>query len=349
MEAEVLSVKKIQDAILLEARVLKGKISKGDIIEASIDTARRIAIARNHTATHLLQSALRDVLGGHVQQQGSMVDADRLRFDFTHFKAMTEDELEKSEGLVGEYIRQALPVNVEEMAIAQAKKTGALAFFGEKYGQKVRVIKAGDKSIELCGGTHVKNTSEIKLFRIMRESSVASGVRRVEAATADYASAWELEHEKNKKEKIQALKNKQNEKAKDKTLIKQAEDLVDNIISGAENINSTTLIIKCLNGQNMGALKRISDIIKTKLKQEYIIFLVALEGRKASLLLSAGKKMGAISLDSSQLLVEILKPFSGSGGGRPDMAQGGIRELMDKDVFLNTARDILHKRIKEFK
>ncbi|TRZ49590.1 MAG: alanine--tRNA ligase [Dehalococcoidia bacterium] len=349
MEAEVLSAKKIQDAILLEARVLKGKISKGDIIGASIDTARRIAIARNHTATHLLQSALREVLGGHVQQQGSMVDADRLRFDFTHFKAMTEDELKKSEGLVGEYIRQALPVSVEEMAIAQAKKTGALAFFGEKYGQKVRVIKTGDKSIELCGGTHVKNTSEIKLFRIMRESSVASGVRRIEASTADYASAWELEHEKNKKEKIQALKNKQNEKARDKTFVKQAEELVDDIISGAENVNSTTLIIKCLDGQNMSALKRISDIIKTKLKQEYIIFLVALEGRKASLLMSAGKKKGAISLDSSQLLEEILKPFSGSGGGRPDMAQGGIRELRDKDAFLKTARDILHKSLKESK
>jgi len=351
MEAEVLYARKIQDAILLQVKVLKGKISNDDMVETSIDTVRRMDIAKNHTATHLLQSALRSVLGEHVQQQGSMVDADRLRFDFTHFKAMTEDELQRAEGLVREYIKQALPVNVEEMALGQARQTGALAFFGEKYDQKVRVIKAGDKSLELCGGTHITNTSDIGLFRIMRESSVASGIRRIEAATAEGASAWEIEHGKKDREKEEALKRKHEEKTKDKILIKQAEGLVHDIIAGAENTDSAMLIIKCLDGQNMSALKRISDIIKTKLKQEYAIFLVTLEGRKASVLLSVGKRLIAKGLDASKLLSGILEPFSGSGGGRPDMAQGGIREFKesDKGAFLKAARDILHANLRKLR
>jgi alanyl-tRNA synthetase len=349
MEAEVLYARKIQDAILLEIRVLKGKISKGDIVETFIDKDRRMKIAKNHTATHLLQSALRNVLGEHISQQGSMVDADRLRFDFTHFKAMTDEELERTEDAVNAYIKQAIPVNVEEMPIEQARRTGALAFFGEKYGQKVRVIKTGDKSLELCGGTHLKNTEETGLFRIVRESSVASGIRRIEAVTADKAREWEIEHKKIEKGKEEALKKKRQEKLKGKTLIRQAEALVDDIIAGAEKQENAAIIAKCLDSHNMGVLKRISDIIKTKFSGDCVIFLIAPEGRRVSTLLSISKGLVEKGLDSAGLLADILGPFSGSGGGRPDMAQGGIRELRDKDVFIKSAKDILCKNLKDLK
>jgi alanyl-tRNA synthetase len=342
METEVSYAKKVQSAVLLQARVLRGNISKGDIVECRIDKVRRAAITKNHTATHLLQSALRDVLGDHVQQQGSMVDADRLRFDFTHFKAMTDDELKRTEEKVNRYIKQALPVGIEEMDIGRARDTGALAFFGERYAQRVRVVRAGDNSLELCGGTHLDNTSGIGLFRITRECSVASGIRRIEAVTAEAARARAAGHEKKENERIQALKNKQQKKARSKALIKQAEGLVNGIIADAQVTGNATVIIKCLEGQNMGALKRISDIIKVKFRDEYIIFFAALEGRRATLLLLTGNKLVAKGVDSSQVLTEILRHFSGSGGGRPDMAQGGIRDLRESDALLSAARDAIN-------
>jgi alanyl-tRNA synthetase len=349
MEAEVLYARKIQDAILLEARVLKGKVSKGDIVDTSIDKDRRMRIAKNHTATHLLQSALRNVLGEHTQQQGSMVDADKLRFDFTHFRAMTDEELQRTEDAVNTYIQQAMPVNMEEMPIEQARRTGALAFFGEKYGQKVRVIKAGDKSLEFCGGTHLENTKEIGLFRIMRESSVASGIRRIEAVTADKAKEWEIKHKKREKEKEDALEKKQQDKLENKTLVRQAEALVDDIIAGAEKQENSAIIIKCLDKYNMNALKRVSDIIKTKIIGGCIIFLAAAEEQRVSVLLSISKGLVEKGLDSANLLSQILGPFSGTGGGKPGMAQGGIKELRDKNIFMKTANDILLKNLKDVK
>ena len=346
MEAEVLYARKVQDAILLEVRVLKGRISKGDTIETSIDKDRRMAIAKNHTATHLLQACLRRVLGEHVQQQGSMVDADRLRFDFTHFKAMTDEELKSAQDMVNLYIKQAIPVHIEEMPIEQARRMGALAFFGDKYGQKVRIIKAGDTSLELCGGTHLENTKEIGLFKIMRESSVASGIRRIEAVTAEKACEWEIEREKIEREKEGALQRKKDDKAKGKILVKRAEALVSDIIAGAEKIENISVIIKCLDSHNMDALKRISDIIKTKISGDCIVFFVSTEGQRALTLLAASKGLVQKGLDSVRVLSDILSPFSGSGGGRPDMAQGGIKELNDKEAFLKGARDILCKKLK---
>ncbi len=345
MEAEVLYAKKIQDAILLEVKILKGKISKGDIVEASIDTHRRADIAKNHTATHLLQLALRKTLGEHVQQQGSFVDQDRLRFDFTHFQALTEDELQRAEQLVNIYIGQSLPINIQEMALDKAKQTGALSFFGEKYSQKVRVIRAGEESMELCGGTHIKNTSEIGLFHIIREGSVASGIRRIEAVTSQAAIEWAKENENKEKEKELMLKRKQNEKAREKAVLKQAEAEVDDIIDSSEKTAGTMLVIKCFDNQNMNTLKRISDIIKQKSKSEFILFLAALEGAKASLLVSVSSGLLENGIDASRLLSSITVPFSGSGGGRPDMAQGGIKDLKDKDPLLKTARDIFLKEL----
>jgi alanyl-tRNA synthetase len=345
MQAKVLYAKKIQDAILLDVEILNGTVSIGDIVDTLIDVDRRTDIAKNHTATHLLQSALRKTLGEHVQQQGSFVDQDRLRFDFTHFKALTDDELGMVEAMVNEYINQSLHIHIEEMPLNQAKLTGALSFFGEKYGQHVRVIKAGDKSIELCGGTHVGNTSEIELFRIMREGSVASGIRRIEAVTSKAASLWEKERYRHEREKQVILQKKQDDKIMAKAIIKQAESEVDAIIDSAEKIDDIVLVIKCTQGQNIDVIKRVSDALKRKAGSEYVIFMAALEGKKASILITVSNKLLGRGIDAARLLSSIVKPFSGSGGGRPDMAQGGIKDLTSKDELLKSARDIILKEL----
>jgi len=340
-DADVLYAIKVQDAVLLKVKLLKGNLSAGDIVECLIDVQRRDAIKKNHTAAHLLQSALRRTLGDHVRQQGSMVDSGRIRFDFTHFKALTEDEIKRTENIVNELIQNAMPVRTEEMDIAQAKKTGALAFFGEKYGQDVRVVKAGNESIELCGGTHVGNTRDIGLFRIMREGSVASGVRRIEAVTGAAALEWEKELEKKKALAEQMIKLREEEKNKAKALIRSAEKSVDNIIQAAEKIKNTMLIVECMHGQNMAGLKRVSDMIKARSDGECIVFLAALENAKASLLLALSNGLTEKGLSASVILAEIVRHFSGTGGGRPDMAQGGIKELKDKESLLKKARHIL--------
>ncbi|MFA5369182.1 MAG: alanine--tRNA ligase [Candidatus Omnitrophota bacterium] len=346
-DAEVLYAKKLQAAIVLDIKPLKGRVSKGDTVESEIDIDRRMAIARNHTATHLLQSALRCVLGEHVRQQGSMVDADRLRFDFTHFKAMTPDELNRVEGMVNGYVAAASIITVEEMTIEQARGTGALAFFGDKYGQKVRVVKTGGGSLEFCGGTHLKNTSDVLLFRIAKESSVASGIRRIEAVTARYAEQWQREQASGLAEREKAFKDKEEEKRLEKGMLKAAEGLVDTILESAKEINGVRVIIKCLNGQNASALKRISDIIKTRLGEDCIIFLAVLDDAKASVCLSIGKDLVGKGLNASHLLNAVLSFFSASGGGRPEMAQGGIKGLKDADTLLSKAGEVLGKQLGE--
>ncbi len=336
---------KVQDAIVLVGKIVKGDIKVGDKVKAEIDADYRMAIARNHTATHLLQKALRKVLGEHVKQQGSLVAADKLRFDFTHQKALTDDELARVEESVNKNIKASHNIKVEEMSLKDAKSSGALAFFGDKYEQRVRVVHAGTDSRELCGGTHLNNTAEIELFKVMHEGSVASGIRRVEACTADRARKWEKEYQKSQKDKERLLKKKKEEKLFEKERLKESEQAVDLIIENGRDIKGIKLIIKCMNNQNMGVLKYISDIIRNKLKQEYLLFFVSLQQGKTGILLSLSNGLIKKGFDAPMLLSKIIKPFKGRAGGRPNMAQGGIRELKGVEELLTTAEKILVKEL----
>ncbi len=346
-DAEVIINKagKVQDAIVLIGKIAKGGIRVGDQVKAEIDIDYRLAIARNHTATHLLQKALRKVLGEHVKQQGSLVTADRLRFDFTHSKALTDDELDRVEETVNKDIEDNHNVKVEEASLQDARSSGALAFFGDKYDQKVRVVHAGTDSRELCGGTHLKNTLDIELFRIAHEGSVASGIRRIEACTAGKAREWEAEHKKKEQDKERILQEKKQEKLFEKKRLKELEGLVDKIIEDSWDMQDVKLIIKCIDNQNMGVLKHLSDIIRNKFKQGYLLFFVSSQQGKASTILSLSDSLNKRGLDAPTLLSEILKPFDGKAGGRPNMAQGGIKKLQDTGEVLKIAEKVLVKEL----
>ncbi len=336
---------KVQDAIVLIGKVEEGSIRVGDKVKQEIDTDYRLAIARNHTATHILQKALRKVLGEHVKQQGSLVTADKLRFDFTHAKALTDAEIERVEELVNEHINNSHDIKVEEMSLKDARSSGALAFFGDKYDQKVRVVHTGADSRELCGGTHLKNTREIEIFKITHEGSVSSGIRRIEACTFDRAREWEAEHKEKEEEKERILTQKKEEKLLEKRKLRESEQTVGRIIEDAREVAGIKLIIKFMKDQNMGALKYISDIIRNKLAQEYMLFFVGSYQGKTGVLLSLSAGLIKKGLDASMLLLEIIKPFAGKAGGRPDMAQGGIKELKGPEEVLKTAEKILVKEL----
>jgi len=319
---KVLNTIKIDAKTVHVAKVTKGTIAKGDSVEVSVDLDRKKNIAKNHTATHLLHGALRSVLGEHVHQAGSLVAEDRLRFDFTHMKKLTDRELEKIESIVNDNIKNAINVAKEEKHLDEAKKDGAIALFGEKYEMKVTVVTAGDASKEVCGGTHVDNTKDIELFKIMRESSVASGIRRIEAVTADQAKEW-IEKQKNiREEKEKQAKKKEEEKAVAKKKLKEAESNIDELIEKAETIKNTKVIVEKIENANIGILRNLSDRIKSK-EQSSVVVLATDDNGKAGLVVSVTKNLISIGLDASKMIKDIAKTVEGSGGGRPDFAQAG--------------------------
>ena len=345
-EGKVINSVKISDAILLEVEILKGEIKKGDVINAKIDMDRRLAIAKNHTATHLLQEALRETLGRHVKQQGSHVGPDRLRFDFTHNKAVTYDELERVEQLVNEKIKQATNVKVKEMSIEDAKKSGALAFFGEKYEQTVRVVSAGEGSKEFCGGTHLNNTSEIELFVIMKEGSVASGIRRIEATTALNAKKYQAQKLEEDKKKQEALNKKELLKQEAKTRLKSLEKDIDAILDSANKVSEVNVVIRALEGIDIAGLKRVSDLVKNRLKDKFIVFLIEGNNKVAgNVLLGISQDLIDKGLSAGKFLTEIVEDFGGSGGGRPNLAQGGFKSKVNTIDLLKKAKEIITKEI----
>ena len=343
-------------------RVLSGMIRVNDEVTLSVDADRRSKTCKNHSATHLLQRALREVLGTHVEQAGSFQDSDRTRFDFSHFQAMTADEIVKVETLVNEKIREAIPVETAVMSIEEAKKTGAMALFNEKYGESVRVVSMGDFSKEFCGGTHVKNTADIAAFKILSESGVAAGVRRIEAITGENVMAYYADVERNLNEaakvakttpadlvkKIEAMQaelkkaNAEIESLKSKA----AKDALGDVLNNVKEIKGVKFLAAKVDGVDMNGLRELGDDLKNKLGDTAVLLLASvMEGKVnlVSMVSDAAQKTGA---HAGNLIKAVAGLVGGGGGGRPNMAQAGGKNPAGVDECLKAAEDIVAEQIK---
>ena len=319
-------------------RMTKGMIKNGDKVELAVNASERAATCKNHSATHLLQKALRTVLGSHVEQAGSYVDAGRLRFDFSHFSAMTQEELDKVEKIVNEEIAAHLPVQTSVMTLDEAKKTGAMALFGEKYGDSVRVVQMGDFSTELCGGTHVANTGDIAVFKILSENGVAAGVRRIEAITGMGVFAYYKEVEEKLAEAARIVKatpanlaeklthlmaevkqlSSENESLKSKA----ARESLGNVMDQVKEVRGVRLLAAKADNVDMNGLRELGDQLKEKLGEGVVVLASEKDG-KVNLVAMATEEAMAKGAHAGNLIKGIAALVGGGGGGRPNMAQAG--------------------------
>lgn len=358
----VVDTAKNADGIFLHSgKVDRGVISVGDSAFASINAERRNSIKRNHTAAHLLQAALRKVLGTHVQQAGQLVNAMEVRFDFTHFNALTPEEVSEVEFLVNQFIMQAEKVESIEMPIEEAKKMGAMMLFGEKYGDIVRVVKAGDFSTEFCGGTHVKNSGEIGLFKIISESSVASGVRRITAITGSNLIAHVYKTDALMSFVAGLLKTSANEietrltdiveesKAKDKTIKALEDELAKmksaEVLSAPQDIDSLAFYCGTLNDVAPDALRSMGDDLKTK-GDNVVAVIAGVNGDKANIVAVCGKDAIAKGVKAGDVVREVAKLAGGGGGGRPDSAMAGCKDVSKLGSAMEKAADIVRSMMK---
>jgi alanyl-tRNA synthetase len=339
-------------------KVIKGVIRVNDIVQAEIDLERRKNIACNHTATHLLQAALRKVLGEHVRQAGSWVGPDKLRFDFTHFQALTKHEINRVEELVNSEIKKNKKLKVESMNFEEAQKKGALAFFGEKYQEKVRVIKIDNISLELCGGTHVAQTGEIKLFRIVSETSVASGVRRIEAVTAKQAQQFLQKEEERLRELVQTFgareedlperidellqKIKELNRRLDKSRLENFKSKIDEIIAAAHKTDGIRIIAQEIKNADIKLLRLMTDILRQKVSRSVVILGSAGE-EKALIVCALSADLRFQGLDAAKIIRTIALDVGGTGGGRADFAQAGGGNPKGLKTALMKAREIVKK------
>ena len=359
------TTKTAEGVILHHGTLTEGDaINLGDIVKGQVNTERRKAIMRNHTAAHLLQAALREALGTHVEQAGQLVNENAVRFDFSHFSALTADEIVKIEKRVNEIILSALPVITEEMSIDDAKKKGAMALFGEKYGETVRVVSAGDFSTELCGGTHVSNTGNIGLFRIISESSVAAGVRRIEGVTGlgvlahldkqeklihDTANALKLANVNDLCNKATAVaaelkeKEKELQELKAKITSAKAGELFDNAVE----IGSVKLITADIGEADAGALRSMLDSAKEK-GNNIVVVLAAKQAEKGtcSFACYCAKEAIASGAHAGNIIREVAKVAGGSGGGKPDSAMAGGKDITKIADALSEAKNIIENILK---
>ena len=340
--------------------VVKGMIKTGDQAELCVNAEKRALSARNHSATHLLQKALRTVLGTHVEQAGSSVNEDRLRFDFSHFSAMTAEELQKVEEIVNEQIVAGLPVKVENMPIEEARKTGAQALFGEKYGDVVRVVNMGDYSIEFCGGTHVKNTNEIMAFKILSESGVAAGVRRIEALTSKGLIRYYENLEKKLNEAAKVLKatpdnlaekiahltaeNKALHSEVESLKSKLAQDAMGDVMDQVQEIKGVKLLAAEVDGVDMNGLRDLGDQLKEKLGEGVVVLASGNDG-KVSLMVTATDAAMKQGAHAGNLVKAIAGLVGGGGGGRPNMAQAGGKNPAGIQEALKKAAEALEGQL----
>lgn len=340
--------------------VTRGMIKVGDTATLTVDAEKRSDTCKNHSATHLLQKALREVLGTHVEQSGSYVDGERLRFDFSHFAAMTKEELDRVEALVNEKIAENLPVVTEVMSIEEAKKTGAMALFGEKYGEKVRVVRMGDFSVEFCGGTHVPNTGVISAFKILSENGVAAGVRRIEALTGNGVMNYYKSLEKTIEEASRVLKtapaglvekcehvmaelkalNSELESMKSKA----AKDALGDVMDQVKEVRGVKLLAASVDGVDMNGLRDLGDQLKVKLGEGVVVLLSDTDG-KVNMIAMATDGVLARGAHAGNLIKGIAALVGGGGGGRPNMAQAGGKNPAGIPAAIEEAAKVLEGQL----
>ena len=361
VKMEITDCRKIGNKFIHIGKIKKGIMSVGDVVNTAVDKVLRMDMARNHTATHLLQRALQEVLGSHVHQAGSLVTPDYLRFDFSHYQAMSDEEIKKVEKRVNEIIYDKLPVKVSETTLQKAQEMGAMALFSEKYGDTVRLVKVGDYSLELCGGTHVNNTSEIGIFKIMSEGAVGAGMRRIEACTGpkayEYLSKYKDafislagllkvgESDVNDKinEMTAALKEKDHEieKLKQQSMNLSAEEYT----KGAVDLKGIKLLTLKKDGYNNKDLRSLNDTLKSKLGSG-IIVLAGIEDKKINLVASVSRDVIDKGIKAGDIVKKVSAVLGGNGGGRPDMAQGGGKDKSRIDEAFGLCRSYIEDSLK---
>ena len=342
-------------------KVVSGSIAKGETATLEVSALNRSNTCRNHTATHLLQEALREVLGDHVEQSGSYQDGERTRFDFSHGQAMTAEEIKKVEAIVNEKIAEDLPVETKVMSLEEAKKTGAMALFGEKYGDTVRVVMIGDFSRELCGGTHVGHTGDIASFKILSESGVAAGIRRIEALTGRNVTAYYQEMEEKLAETARILKTtpaslieraehlmtelkslqSENESLKSKAAKEALGDVMDQVVE----VNGVKLLATKVSGVDMNGLRDLGDQLKAKIMEGVVVLMSDLDGKvnMVAMATDGAMKKGA---HAGNLIKGIAALVGGGGGGRPNMAQAGGKNPAGIDEAITKSAEVLKEQIK---
>ena len=348
--------KGVDDVTYHVVQVERGQIVKGGTLTATVTRERRAGTARNHTATHLLHKALKHVLGDHVAQAGSLVTPDRLRFDFNHFEAMTPEQIETVENIVNQQIQRSLKVNVLESTVEEAREQGAEALFDAKYGEKVRVVKTGDFSLELCGGTHVDNSGEIGMLLILSENGIASGVRRIEAVTGTGAYRLFKEYQETLAEASALLKTRQDRllprleevlaenREKDQQIQKlkkgQMKDQQGDLLQQAEKVGDTTIVVASLENQTMDELRDLGDRIRDQAGSAAVLLASVSDG-KVQLMATITKDLVAKGLNAGKLVKEAATITGGGGGGRPDMAQAGGKDPGKVPEALAKALDMI--------
>jgi len=356
LEVEVLDTQKVGNFHLHISKIKKGSLNLHDRVKAEIDTERRRAIVSNHSATHLMHSALRNILGEHVQQKGSLVNEEKLRFDFSHKQKLSESEIVKIEQEVNQAITSAEDTQIIETSIEESQKLGAIAFFGEKYGDQVRVLKiAGDYSTELCGGTHVKNSSEIKSFKIISETSISSGVRRIEAISGDLAIKDKADNKTDLlnmaetfnvsvkdlpiflKDKIKLINSYKEDLKKHEQKLYQ--NLLDDLKGSYKTVGKINIITKRIDNLNLSKLRGSLDSLKKEVS-DLIIILVGSTEEKSTILVSVSNDITA-TYDARNLLDSLSKIIGAKGGGKPDFAQAGGPASNKLDEILISAEKIL--------
>jgi len=359
-KVEITGTKKLPDgATIMLGTVSEGSVKVGDVAQYEINWNRKNDIARNHTATHLMHAALKKVLGSHVNQAGSYVGPDRLRFDFSHFSPVTAEELAEVERLVNEEILAAIPVGTEELPIEEAKKKGATALFGEKYGKIVRVVTVPGFSMEFCGGTHVTNTAQIGMFKILSESSSGAGVRRIEAVTGHGALEQVKGMETMLKNvagdlkcrvedvptRLTALHDelKATQKKVDELAAQMSQSQLGDVMEKVQDFNGVKTLVQKVQADNMDALRDLGDQLRDKVGGA-VVLATEMDG-KAVILAMATKDAVGKGVHSGNIVKEVAKLCGGGGGGRPDMAQAGAKDLSKLDAALEAAWEIVKKQV----